>query len=265
MIHPLLSEYLYFQRTTVEQLLHNKWGPWLTPQKITSVGKTNVDIWFLKIPSISSSGFVKLESVLSASEIVRSKKFHLSEARFNYICSKGILRLILAEYIKVRPSEIEFCFGVNGKPALFHANDKPSLLFNLSHSKDMALFAITRIGEIGVDVERISIIEYQDKIVNRFFSIQEQIEWSNMAPQHKVSSFFSCWTRKEAFLKGLGSGLSLSLDQFSVSIVPDQPAKLLSVNWEATEMLNWLLADIPIGNNYSATLAVNIAKINQLF
>src|SRR5207237_4344548 len=122
---------------------------------------------------------------------------------------------------------VKFTYSAEGKPNLdaFHISD---LFFNVSHSEDLAAFAFTSGHRIGVDVEMIRQSVDVDEIPRRFFSSAEQRALAGLSATEKYQGFFNCWTRKEAYIKALGSGLSLPLRDFDVSLLPRGPSRLVA-------------------------------------
>lgn len=126
----------------------------------------------------------------------------------------------------------------------------------MSHSGGLALYAFTRIGEVGVDIERIRPDFADEKIARRFFSVSEVACLARLPAQARVEAFFNCWTRKEAFIKAKGMGLSLPLDQFDVTLEPSKPAALLRTKWGEDEAASWSIEAIEVGQGYVAAVAV---------
>lgn len=130
------------------------------------------------------------------------------------------------------------------------------LRFNLTHSHGLALFALSQGRELGVDVERIRPEMAGEQIARRFFSASEVTALLALAPGLREEAFFHCWTRKEAYLKATGRGLTLALDSFDVSVVPDAPAALLATRHDLSEATRWSLQTLRLAPSYVGTLAV---------
>jgi 4'-phosphopantetheinyl transferase len=154
--------------------------------------------------------------------------------------ARGALRCILAAYARCEPGVLVFRKGPHGKPALTGPGE--DIPFNLSHTGGLALVAIAGIGRVGIDAETVrSGIEVED-LSRRFFAPEEADEILALSPDARLAAFFTCWTRKEAFVKALGGGLSVPLDGFQVSVRSDQPARLLWVDEE--ESGRWSVLDV---------------------
>ncbi|MBV8886879.1 MAG: 4'-phosphopantetheinyl transferase superfamily protein, partial [Chroococcidiopsidaceae cyanobacterium CP_BM_RX_35] len=154
------------------------------------------------------------------------------------------------------PSQIQFHYGPRGKPSLTPASVASWLRFNLSHSQGLAVYAVTRDREIGIDIEHIRPMPEAAQLVSRFFSAQENAMFRTLLPSQQQTAFFRCWTRKEAYIKAVGDGLALSLDQFDVSLSPDEPARLLGIKGDHAAATRWFLQELTPAPDYIAALAV---------
>lgn len=169
----------------------------------------------------------RLQIVLSEDERARADRFHFERDRNHFIVARGLLRTILASYLKVKPIDLMFCYGEKGKPTLMDDGWDNSVKFNLAHSQGMALFAFSRNREIGVDLEFIRDELAGEDVAERFFSQAEVTALRGLSPEKRRQAFFNCWTRKEAYIKACGEGLSMPLNEFDVSLVPGDPPALL--------------------------------------
>ena len=195
-----------------------------------------------------------LESILSADERERVRRFHFERDRSRWLAGRGCLRMLLGRYFCVPPETLSFDYGPFGKPRLIGL--KTPLQFNASHSGDILLIAVTLDRAVGIDVERIrsdlSVLE----IAERFFSPRERSALAAMPDALRTDAFFDCWTRKEAYIKARGEGLSLPLDGFDVAFGPGEPAKLLATRPDAAEACRWRLCELDVADGYKAALAV---------
>jgi 4'-phosphopantetheinyl transferase len=197
----------------------------------------------------------RLGQTLSPDEQERAQRFVLERVRTRFVVGRGLLRAILAGYLGRPPHRLRFAYGERGKPALAPA-ESTSLRFNVSHSADVVLFAVARRREVGVDVERLRPMPRAERIAERFFSVPERQALAALPEARKVEGFFTCWTRKEAYIKARGDGLGHPLDQFAVTIAPDEPVRLSAVgDGDATEIARWSLTGLPPGPGYVAALA----------
>jgi 4'-phosphopantetheinyl transferase len=210
-----------------------------------------VDVW--KIALDQPSGIVAdLRGVLSAGEIERADRFRVDRGADRYIVGRGSLRRLLERYASVPAKELAFDHNEFGKPELSGSE----IMFNLSHSHGLALFAVTRGRAIGIDIERIREEVTIDKIAARFFSPAEARAISALPAHQQAEAFFNCWTRKEAWIKARGQGLSLALNSFEVTLAPGEPARLLATRSDPEEASRWSLAALDCEPGYAAALAI---------
>lgn len=197
-----------------------------------------------------------LEALLSTAERERLRSFRFERDRRRCIARRGILRTLLSRYLDCDPAEVQFTYGPRGKPALaaFPGILEGQLAFNLSHSAGVALFAIAR-QPLGVDLELIRTDLAHTALAQRYFSPVEQAALRALPPGQQLAAFFYCWTRKEALVKALGEGLSISLDSFDVSVTAGQ-ARLLAWRGPGATSLDWQLVDLEPGPGFAAALAL---------
>jgi 4'-phosphopantetheinyl transferase len=198
-----------------------------------------VHIWRIALDCAATSA-ATLRATLSLEEEQRAARFRSPELYAQWTVARGALRCILATYAQCEPSVLVFRAGPHGKPALaWPVQDIP---FNLSHTNGLALVAIAGSGRVGIDAEIVrSKIEVED-LSRRFFAPAEAAEILALSPDARLAAFFTCWTRKEAFVKALGGGLSVPLDRFQVSVRSDEPARLVWVDGEESD--RWSLLDV---------------------
>ncbi|MBV9387294.1 MAG: 4'-phosphopantetheinyl transferase superfamily protein [Chroococcidiopsidaceae cyanobacterium CP_BM_ER_R8_30] len=230
----------------------NKWEH--PPPNLTLLNK-DIHVWCASLNQ-PISYVQQLAQTLCAEEGIRAKRFYFEQDRQRFIVGRGILRTILGRYLGREPSQIQFHYGPRGKPSLVPACGGSWLRFNLSHSQELAVYAVTRDREIGIDIEYIRPMPEAAQLVARFFSVQENAMFRTLPPSQQQAAFFRCWTRKEAYIKALGDGLALSLDQFDVSLFSDEPARLLGIKGDHTAATRWFLQELIPAPNYIAALAV---------
>src|ERR1044071_10468690 len=191
----------------------------------------------------------QFRSTLEQDELFRADRFHFEKDRRAFVVSRGFLREIIGRYTNTRREQLRFSYGPYGKPAL-----DGRLRFNMSHSHDLALIALTEDDELGVDVEYMRADFASADIARRFFSPVEVEVFNSLAEEDQVAAFFRCWTRKEAFIKATGKGLSQPLDGFDVTLGPGERPALLRVDED--DASRWPLSDLNVGDGYAAALAV---------
>jgi 4'-phosphopantetheinyl transferase len=159
--------------------------------------------------------------------------------------------------VSADPYEIEFDYSAHGKPLITNpAAVAADLRFNLAHSGGLALYAITCGCEIGIDLELIPAEFAWREIAERFFSANEVVKLSSLPASIQRRAFFNCWTRKEAFIKAKGVGFSQALDQFEVTLGPDEPVALVQTKWDQQEASRWVLKSIDLGKDFAAAMAI---------
>jgi 4'-phosphopantetheinyl transferase len=214
-----------------------------------------VQLWRADLEAIGGNES-RWRQVLSSDELTRASRFHFSRDRQRFIAARALLRTILGAYLRTEPNRLIFCYSQKEKPSLHGAHADSGITFNLSHSGGIALFAFTRRREIGVDVEHIRRDSDFDAIARRFFSAHEQNQLTALPAEEKVEAFFRCWTRKEAYMKATGDGLSLPLSQFDVSLGAGEGNALLATRPDSSAAEPWFLREVPAGPGYIAALCV---------
>jgi 4'-phosphopantetheinyl transferase len=205
--------------------------------------------WTLQAPE---ADIALLRRLLSQDEIARAERFVRPIHGRRYIAGRGRLRQIISAYLGCDPVAVEILTDKYGKP--FVAPDPAGALhFNLSHSQDQALLAVSRDLPLGVDIEMIRPIEER---VERIFSPAEQQALASLTGADWTIGFYNCWTRKEAFVKALGHGLSLPLDDFDVSLRPGEPARLISHRADPDAPKCWKLIPLEVQPGFAGALAV---------
>jgi len=222
---------------------------WSPPTTTLDLQSHQVHVWRIKL-DLPPAAVKTLESTLSADEAKRAARFHFQADRERLLIAHGALRDILARYLDCKAAHLKFSTAEYGKPRL----DGHDLQFNLSHSGDYALVAVTQNCKVGVDVELIRSDMEHEKIANRFFSPNEVSELMALPPEQRELAFFHCWTRKEAYIKAHGLGLSLPLDSFDVSLTPHEPAILRATRPDAREAGCWTLVSLGVDSGYTAAI-----------
>jgi 4'-phosphopantetheinyl transferase len=231
------------------------------PALFPMLGKKDVHVWKVQLdyelPRIPT-----IWPLLSGEEQARANRFHFSIDRDRFVACRGLLRVLIGNYLTRPPAAIRFTTNQYGKPFLADGADKEDLQFNVSHSRQMALFALCRGREIGVDLERIEAKLADEQIAEHFFSPSEVNALRALPADRQTEAFFLCWTRKEAFVKARGEGLSLPLDEFTVSLVPGEPARLLCVKGNPDELQRWSMRNLNPGPGYAAAVVVEGSDCN---
>jgi 4'-phosphopantetheinyl transferase len=193
----------------------------------------------------------------------RAARFRFEQGRNRFVAARGFLRTLLSRYVPAEPAELEFVYGPFGKPSLAGNLTESGLNFNLAHSDNLALLAVTRIGAIGVDVERIEELRDSDALVAQFFSATERAAFHRLPREQKPPAFFNLWTRKEAWLKATGQGIGHLLNAVEVSFLPGEAARFLRLPGERQSPASWILH--PLAPRVGFVGAMAISARNALF
>ena len=227
---------------------------WCSPPKNFKLSSDDVHVWRATLDQ-PAEYVSQLAQSLSEDERLRAERFYFERDRSRFIVGRGLLRFILSRYLEIAANKLQFCYSSRGKPELVETSGAYKLRFNVSHSQEIVLYAVTRDRSIGIDVEHIRPMPEAEQIVNSFFSVYENNVFERLPLCQKQLAFFHCWTRKEAFVKAIGDGLSLPLDQFDVSLIPGEPARLLGIKGDRT-CSSWSLQDLTPAPDYVAALAL---------
>ena len=234
---------------------------WFAPPSDLGLGSDQTDAWRVSL-DVPPDSVRWAASILSADEVKRADRFRFEKDRHRFTLSHASLRDILSRYLYRSPEDIQIVIGEHGKPTV---TSKIKLDFNLSHSGDFALIAVSKGRKVGVDVEEHRQDMEHEKIAKRFFSAKENAEWHALPADEKLTGFFNCWTRKEAYIKAHGLGLLLPLESFDVTLAPNKPAALLATRPDETEAIQWTLHSLSIHPKYAGAVAVKGKELDFRF
>ncbi len=221
-----------------------------------ALGEDSVHLWRVDLDALAGEES-RWSGMLAEDERVRAARFHFQLDRQHFIAGRAWLRRVIAAYLETDPKDLTFVYSEKNKPSLGGAHIDTGLSFNISHSGGIALFAFTRHRQVGVDVEHIRHDFETASIAARFFSQREQEQLASLPLDQRHEAFFRCWTRKEAYIKATGDGLSLPLSQFDVSIAPDDQNALLATRPHKLETKRWSLRDVQVKAGYCGALCVS--------
>lgn len=226
---------------------------WKSPPDDLELSTDEVHLWRARL-DVSPSAVGEFHELLSSDERERAARFRFDKHRRRFAVARGILRTLLGRYLDRKPQDLTFDYSEHGKPFLEDPG-KGDLRFNLSHSAEVALFGFTMGREIGVDVEQIRPDRSTREIAERFFSPREVEALFALPKQEQTDGFFRCWTRKEAYIKAKGRGMSIALNSFAVSLSPEDTASLLWVQERSEEPACWTLRELGVGADFAACVA----------
>lgn len=213
--------------------------------------RDEVHLWHIALYAHAVGG---LQPLLNADESTRANRFHFARDRNHFTVARASLRKLLSAYLRVNAIGVPLSYGEMGKP--FLAGHADNINFNLAHSGGRALYAFSRGRDLGVDLEFIREDFTGDDIAKRFFSAAEVAALQSVPADFRKDAFFNCWTRKEAYIKARGEGLSMPLDRFDVSLIPGEPAELLRNHQDEDEVTRWKMKSVPVPEGFVAAIVV---------
>ena len=211
-----------------------------------------VDVWIARTEELAREAGA-LAGTLDADERDRAARFHFEEDRRRFALRRGWMRRVLATYVGGAAESLRFEYTPHGKPSLA-SRGEAALEFNLSHSGELAVLAVTFGRRVGVDVERRKRDRDLEGLAERFFAPDEAAAIRSLPSPARVAAFYRCWTRKEAFLKARGEGLGLPLERFSVPLEEGPGAALVRFEGDALEPTRWSREDLALDGEYAAAL-----------
>ncbi len=234
----------------------NKNDCWQPPAGL-SLATDEVHLWLASLEQAPDCVRSFL-TTLAPDEQKRAARFYFEKDRRSFTVARGILRALLGHYLQVPPASLNFTYNAYGKPALLASSGQPALCFNLSHSHHLALFAFAYECELGVDIEYMRDMEQEDYLLmaSSHFSPGEYVTLQALPETLRKTAFFNCWSRKEAYIKARGMGISIPLDTFDVSCVPGEPVALLASRDAPETVSAWSLSTPAVPPDYAAALMI---------
>ncbi len=210
-----------------------------------------VQVWLIPLGIEASHGEQCLQ-LLSRDEQVNASRLKFSRHRNRYIAARAMLRVLLGADVGVSPETIAFAYGPHGKPILA---SHPAVNFNLAHTRELAILAISRTHQVGVDIECINRTLDYDPLARRYFTAHEYANLQLMPAVDRQRAFLTVWTRKEAIAKALGLGLHLPFKLIKTTLTTDKSPRLLKVR--GSDARDWSLHTVETGHNCIATVALH--------
>jgi 4'-phosphopantetheinyl transferase len=209
-----------------------------------------VQIWRVPLEQTPET-LARFERCLAPDELARADRFRFASDRRRYVVARAALRTLLGPLLSLDAASVRFHYGAEGKPSLDAAHES-NVQFNVAHSHELALVALARGSALGVDLEHWRELEDAQRIAQRFFSTQEVAALRAAPVAQKQALFFRIWTRKEAFIKATGRGLSQPLGAFNVLRADGQSLSCVELDGATT---TWRLWDLFPGAHYAGALA----------
>jgi 4'-phosphopantetheinyl transferase len=212
-----------------------------------------VDVWIADWNSADNRNF---KEVMSDAELDRAARFYFERHRVRFIFSHGVLRGVLSNYLRCLAKDIEFEGNEFGKPSLKATSSNNDLMFNMSHSGDLVIVAVATRRLVGVDIEFMRPLRDMTAVAERNFTPNERVVLEKASLGEKEHVFYTCWTRKEAFIKAVGRGLSIPLTSFDITTAPGISTRTLPRTIDAPQVERWWLSDLTTPNGYAGALVV---------
>lgn len=233
---------------------------WTAGPPSPTLGAGDVHLWSVGL-DVDDAELDSLAALLDAGERARAARFRFDQHRRRWIASRAMLRAILSRYVPTPAADIEFTVEPGGKPHLRGDGHGGHVHFNFSHADDVALLGVTSFGPVGVDVERVQPMPDAELIAETHFAPGERERLRRLGPAGIDSGFFSCWTRKEAYIKAVGGGLAMPLDAFEVTLSPDDPPRLVHIGGNESEARQWTLRSVTPAQGFAGAVAVQAPDI----
>ncbi|HEX2979348.1 MAG TPA: 4'-phosphopantetheinyl transferase superfamily protein [Anaerolineaceae bacterium] len=224
--------------------------PWVFPVDRPNLRVDQIQVWRANL-DVSEEVMNGLDRYLSVGEKRKLSRYRSKTDRNRYTAARAILRSLLGGVLGKSPADLRFWENDFGKPGLV---DDPRLKFNLSHANQMAVFAFSRNRELGVDIEAIRPELSDMDLAWRYFSRGEARVLEGLPPEKRSPAFFACWTRKEAYVKARGEGLSIPLDAFEVPVLPEEIDGGIQVYGNPEETNHWRLLSFEVYPGFSMAL-----------
>jgi 4'-phosphopantetheinyl transferase len=225
---------------------------WPAGPSVPVLSPNEVHVWAVPL-AVASERLAELLDLLDDEERQRAARYGHEPSRQQFIVSRAMLRTLLGRYLGQAPQTIRLASGPQGKPVL---PSPEGVYFNVSHTQGLALIAIARLGEVGIDVEQARHCPTYLDMAERFFTPAEAAALRSLPEGRRIEAFFHVWTRKEAFLKALGLGLAHGLERFEVAVPPSEPVRILHIDGDPVAGARWSLLELAPARGYVGALAI---------
>lgn len=241
--------------------MKREWQPSTT---VPALADDGVHLWRASLHADDARA-TQLAQLLAEDEAARAAKFVFARDRRRYVVARATLRRLLSGYLAVAPDAVGFAYEAHGKPILAPPLDDSGLAFNVSHSGDLAVFAFTRGRRVGVDVEFMRPLDDMHQVAATVFSPRELASFNALPPGQQHGAFYAGWTRKEAFIKALGAGMSYPLKEFDVTLAPHEAARLVTVARDPASVGNWQMVAFAPADDHAGALVVEATDVTVSF
>jgi len=228
---------------------------WDCPSDEINIAADEVHVWRASLDQDRAT-ILRLSTLLAPDERRRAERYYKAIDRDRFIIARGVVRSILSIYLHISPHGLRFIYNEYGKPSLPDDQNPCALNFNLSHSNDLALYAVVLRRNVGIDIEYMRKDFATLDIAEHFFSKDEMVSLKAVSIDQRAEAFFNCWSRKESYIKAIGTGVSYPLHGFTVSLAPDITPALLKVDADERETTRWQMFELKAAEGYAASLIV---------
>ncbi len=232
----------------------NNSSAWHATPASLEISNLAIDVWRCPL-DLAGAQIDELGKCLSQQERQRAEKFRFNRKRRQFVTTRARLRQCLALATGTAAGEIEIEVGASGKPFLAGTAHASGIQFNVSHTDGLALIAITRGQPVGIDVESLEQNVQPARLAENYFSAQEKTTLAALPSERVTASFFACWTRKEAVLKAIGTGIAQGLDSFDVATEPEISHCQTELQSTAGSAATWYIETLPCGAGFAGALA----------
>jgi 4'-phosphopantetheinyl transferase len=235
-------------------------SPWPSCTQPGDLGNAEAHLWVVALDLVPER-LPDFQSILSPDEQERAHRFLNDMDARRYMAARASLRSLLGAYVGIEPSELRFTYDRFGKPGLGGEAHAASVRFGVSHSEDLGLFGFVREHRMGVDLEHIRADIDVENLAKNHFSQNESQKLRSLSSDRQLEAFFCCWTRKEAYLKARGEGMSYGLDRFEVSLAPGEPVAILRADDDPDVSRRWTLEHLTPAPGYLGAAAVETDNV----
>ncbi len=226
-----------------------------------ALARDRVIVWRVDL-DVDERRVMAMRHLLTPDEVARADRYKFDRHRRRFTMARAILRTQLGHYLNKAPKSVVIQTTSFGKPFVDQPFASNAVRFNVSHSHELALIAFTQDAPIGVDLEWRYISVDHMSIANKYFSAEEVRQYVALPPEQQEIAFYNCWTRKEAYIKAIGEGLSHPLDDFIVAFLPGEPARLVSDRSDPDAPKIWQFAALNLHEDYASAICVKKSDVS---